>query len=177
MEKIIYKPISGYENNYTISNTGTIKNIIRNTILKPTLRKEYLGVSLCKSNVKKTYNVHRLVAITFIENPENKPQVNHLDGNKFNNNAWNLEWSTSSENIQHAYDNGLNKFSDYAILKLKERFCKKIIDVETGIIYLSINEAAQLNDLNNKTLSSKLSGRTKNNTNLQYLKITGELPD
>ena len=57
----------------------------------------------------KTYKVHRLVAICYIENPNNLPQVNHIDGNKTNNHVSNLEWCTASYNTQHAYDNGLAK--------------------------------------------------------------------
>ena len=63
-------------------------------------------------NGKRTYT-HRLVAEKFIPNPENKPQVNHIDGKKWNNHVSNLEWNTVSENVQHAYDNGLNECSEY----------------------------------------------------------------
>ena len=58
-------------------------------------------------NVSKTYDIHRLVALHFISNNHNKPQVNHKDGNKLNNNYKNLEWCTSKENVNHAIKNGL----------------------------------------------------------------------
>ncbi len=60
---------------------------------------------------QKVVQVHQLIARTFIPNPDNKPQINHIDGNKENNNVTNLEWCTASENLKHAYKNGLNKGS------------------------------------------------------------------
>ena len=79
-------------------------------ILKPTARKDgYLRVSLCKGGIKKSYLLHKLVAETFIDNSGNKAQINHIDGNKFNNTTKNLEYCTQSENIKHAYKNGLMK--------------------------------------------------------------------
>ncbi len=69
--------------------------------------KGYLRVTLYKDGSRKNFLIHRLIATHFIPNPENKPQVNHIDGNKINNNIDNLEWVTPSENTQHAYDTGL----------------------------------------------------------------------
>ena len=102
--------IPGYEGLYKVSRVGDITSykrkqpIVMKTFISPT---GYLHLELKKDNVKKNYRVHRLVTQTYIDNPENKPQVNHIDGNKLNNSIENLEWCTSSENNKHAYKSGL----------------------------------------------------------------------
>lgn len=85
----------------------------KGVILKQTLnQKGYYCVTITFENHKqKVFEVHRLIAKTFIPNPENKSQVNHIDGNKTNNNIENLEWVTAQENIVHAFKHGLNKGS------------------------------------------------------------------
>ena len=99
---------------YTIDKNGNVFSIRKNKYLKPYLDRKngYLSVALHKDGTHKNYRVHRLVAETFISNPSNLPQVNHIDGNKLNNNVENLEWCTSQQNIQHAWTNGLNYISE-----------------------------------------------------------------
>jgi len=104
----IWKDIKGFEGMYQASTCGHIRNSRTGHIMSPCLnRKGYPQTSLWKNKKGHSKTIHRHVAETFIPNPENKPQVNHIDGNKLNNNIDNLEWNTSNENIQHAYDNGL----------------------------------------------------------------------
>ena len=86
-----FKEIIGYEGWYWISNLGNVKSKFRQ--LKPCINKDgYYVVNLCKENHTKTFNVHRLVALHFIDNPNNLPQVNHKDECKTNNCVTNLEW-------------------------------------------------------------------------------------
>jgi hypothetical protein len=107
----IWKEALGYEGIYSISNFGRVKSFKskKERILKPSLNgRGYLKVSLSNSNILyKTEKIHRLVAKAFIPNHGDKPQVNHKDGNKLNNNVKNLEWSTELENMTHACENKL----------------------------------------------------------------------
>lgn len=111
----IWMPIEGYEDRYEVSNTGKVRSLNyrmtgKKKELKPIMQgKGYHAVGLCKNGKMKWGKVHRLVADAFIPNPENKREVNHKDGNKQNNHADNLEWSTASENQKHAYRLGLKR--------------------------------------------------------------------
>ena len=105
----IWKPVVGYLGFYEISNLGRVKSLKdnlgrdRELILKPQKRKDgYFTIELKRS----TKFLHRIVAEAFIPNPENKPQVNHKDSNRENNQTGNLEWVTASENILHGYKYG-----------------------------------------------------------------------
>ena len=114
----IWKPIRGYEGLYEVSNLGNVRGLVRDwdnrtkairNMRQHVSKTGYLSLRLCKDGKTKLCKVHRLVAEAFLENPSSFPFVNHLDGNKLNNNVSNLEWCSASRNIQHAYDTGLKK--------------------------------------------------------------------
>ena len=116
----IWQKINGFENLYKISTYGRIKslgngkstnsNTKQERILKTNYSKTgYEKAKLFKDGKRYYFSVHRLVALTFLDNKENKKEVNHKDGIKCNNNVSNLEWVTSSENQLHAFKNGLQK--------------------------------------------------------------------
>lgn len=118
-EKDDWRDIAGFEGYYEISRNGVIRSKDRfverghkcrdkGRIIKINIQKGYYPmVGLSKNGKSHTKLVHRLLAIAFIPNPENKPQVNHKDGNKQNNELSNLEWATEKENIAHSFQTGL----------------------------------------------------------------------
>lgn len=128
-----WKDIKNYEGLYQVSNLGKVKSLertksngkglvkIKERILTQNITNwGYYRVALYKNGTRKYYKVHRLVAEAFISNPNNKEQVNHIDGNKLNNNVDNLEWNTRIENMNHTRVNGLcgnNMNSNYILLK------------------------------------------------------------
>lgn len=104
-----WKDIKGYEGLYKISNMGNVLSIKKNIILKTKKRRGYVAINLYKNKKLKTFNVHRLVAMAFIPNPQNLEQVNHLDCNKDNNKVDNLAWCTANENIAYKYSDKARK--------------------------------------------------------------------
>ena len=110
MSREEWKPVEGFEKYYHVSDAGKVKSLRSEIILKPRITIHgYKEVSLCVNGGRKSDRIHRLVAKVFCEKPDGCTDVNHIDGNKLNNSAANLEWTTKSKNSQHAYDTGLNK--------------------------------------------------------------------
>ena len=103
------KDVCGYEGLYKVDENGNVFSVRNNKLLKRMMFPSgYEYVHLCNGKGKtKLFRVHRLVAETFIPNPNNLPEVNHKDGDKLNNNVKNLEWCTNLENMRHSVETGL----------------------------------------------------------------------
>ena len=136
----IWKAIPGYEGLYEVSDFGRVKRIAGykckvDRVLKNKVTKDgYYETALCNGKKYKYIRTHRIVADVFCSNPQNKPEVNHKDGNKHNNRAENLEWVTPSENQKHAYRFGLHKVSGGAISNRKKIRCLEL-GVETDSLH------------------------------------------
>lgn len=164
----IWKEITGYEGYFEVSTLGNFrskdrivgykKGGTRNYPGKPlkteTILEGYQRIVLMKKGIKKRYMCHRIVAQEFIPNPNNKPYVNHIDGNPANNRVENLEWCTQEENEQHSI-NILGK-----TMKGKTN-PKRIKCIETGVIYSSMNKC--IINIGNKACVEGLSKAIKAN--------------
>ena len=149
MEKYIV--INEFDN-YAISNLGNIKNIKKGNILTPYLNTNgYLTYTFCQNGVKKTFRLHRLVALYFIDNPNNLPYVNHKDGDKTNNKVENLEWCTAKENDTHARSSGLKN--------QEKPIIAKNIETNETLTFKSVTEAGAFLGINKGTISKVLNGK------------------
>ena len=136
----VFKPIEGYEDLYEVSDEGNVRNKTTGRILKPSrTNRGYLCVYLCKDGIREFKSIHRLVAQAFLPNPDNYPQVNHIDENKLNNSVDNLEWCTSQYNIDYSQSKPVAQFSlDGRLLNTYKSACEAAR--QTGINRQSISE-------------------------------------
>jgi hypothetical protein len=160
------KLVNGYEN-YLISKSGLVYSIKAKKLLKPTIdKKGYCKVALYNKQGKLSISLHRLVALNYIENPNNKPQINHINGIKSDNKVSNLEWVTNQENAIHAIKSGLR---DEAHKKARIDNQKQVIHLESGIFYDSLKIACESLNINYGSARNYINRRGKNNFCLCYV--------
>lgn len=177
----IWKDLLGYENIYKISNIGRVKRLsytririhrngkkcidkFEDMFIKPVVSvRGYFVLGLYKNGKTKTVYLHRLIAIHFIPNPENKPQVNHINGIKTDNRVENLEWCTNKENVIHSYsvlknEAGMKGKFNIARSKRVQQF-----DLSGILIteFLSAKEASRLLNINHESICCCARGKTK----------------
>ena len=179
----IWKDVVGYEGMYQVSNLGNIKSLDRVvelksknqftgfTTLRPTKGKNiskvvntkgYYQIALYKNGVMKNKLLHRLIAEAFLPNPENKPTVNHIDGNKLNDNLDNLEWATSKEQQKHArtilgFNSVISKQCRQRQIELHQRKVKR----SDGVIFNSIKEASMGDENVRRHITEVCKGKRK----------------
>lgn len=172
----IWKDIIGYEGLYQISNLGRVQSLdrfIKRKRFSITLRegKElkqtitaagYLSITLSNNKIKTTFLVHRLVAIAFIPNPENKPDINHKKGIKTDNRVSEIEWCTKSENLTHAYKIGLrevvngikchySKLTEKQVLEIRELYANSNLNYNSIALIYYVKEQTISSIINKKT--------------------------
>ena len=171
----LWLPITGYDGQYEISNFGNVRSKksghFKNKS-KRILNKQYYATTLHINGFRKTFKIHRLVAMAFIPNPKNKPQVNHIDGNKLNNHANNLEWCTAKENMIHALKNGLLNsvgVSNYQT-NLTERDVQ-IIRWMSEIGCFSYEQIAEFLSITKSNVAHIVKGRSFKHLPIDYSKV------
>ena len=157
--------------NYLVSNLGNVrrKNASKNRSVRD--RKGYSTVDLYEDGNRSTKRVHRLVAEAFVENPNNKPEVNHKDGNKHNNRSSNLEWVTKKENCRHAWDNNLARPSFGMLGKANPNAGRKgrpFRICETGEVFNTLKECEEAINGNNRHINDCLRGRQNSHRGLHF---------
>lgn len=173
-----WRDVAGYEGYYQVSNHSRLRSLDRvvmwngfprkqpgKIMNNRTTRDDYITLDLCKEGKPKTFPLHRLIAIAFIPNPENKPEVNHINGIKYDNRIENLEWVTKSENRLHAYKTGLLPHLDKAfsynkgrtgVLSHSTKFCQctatgRVMPYQEAAKELGVNQSGFCKYMNGKS--------------------------
>ena len=161
----IWVPVKNYEGLYEINQGSVVRSLNKRNFHKIMPQRidrgGYWTVRLSNKGKDSTVYVHRLLGFAFLDNPENKCCINHIDGNKRNNDLNNLEWATMAENMQHAYRLGL-------IVDFPGK-CRKVIDKCSGAVFESIKMAADFYMIPYSTCKNYINGNRQNPTCLSYL--------
>lgn len=149
----MWKDIKDWEGLYEINELGQARNVKTKYLLPPTINSAgYSRVTLYRKGKGKHYLLHRLVAIHFLPNPDNLPEVNHKDGDKSHNYSANLEWCTRTQNERHSHQNGSKKYTPF-VVHFKDDTIKEYnftIDLATEI------------GVSKRTVMNYLTGKSKN---------------
>lgn len=180
----IWKPIPNYEGLYEASSLGRIRSVYRyNRILKPMISNSgYARVDLFKNKNRKQFSVHRLIAMTFISNPEGKKAVNHIDENKLNNCIDNLEWVTHKENCN--FGTAIKRRLMHTNYDMRDRswqtaehyeqvsitMSQPVICVETGKVYRNCRVASEDTGYPARSISRWINGKKQKAGKLTFRK-------
>lgn len=165
-----WKDIPSYEGYYQISTDRRVKSLkryvehprfgrqlVHEKIIKSHRNyRGYVIVLLSKNTIKKTLQIHKLMALAFLPNPECKKTINHKNGIRHDNRLDNLEWATNSENQKHAFKYG----------KQYTHNARLVLDMQSGVFFYSIREAARSKSISYHSLSDRLTGKCENNSYL-----------
>lgn len=166
----IWNTVPFYQGYYEVSDSGNFRSVdrivngphgsrlMKGKMLNIRVNKDgYVHAHFCKEGVNKAFSAHRIVALAFINNPMNYPEVNHKDGNKQNNHKDNLEWCTTSQNLAHSFAIGLR------ISSRNQGFNIQQVSLAGEIIgsFGSINEAARVTGIHKAGISKALRGKVK----------------
>ena len=156
-----WKFVYGYPH-LIVSSTGKVRSLLSDREITPFIsNRGYQRVTLCKDGKSKIFHVHRLVAEAFVPNPNGYDTVDHIDGNKLNNNADNLQWLSRGSNIRKAGD-------------ARWKGAKPIICVETGKVYKSVHQASKELHIAVATISAIAKGEYKSYHKLSFKYYKGE---
>lgn len=162
-----WRDVKGYEGLYQVSNLGRIKSLSNKSnhketkILSLSKVQGYMHVALYKNSKQKIYKVHRLVAMAFLNNPLNLPQVNHINGKKDDNTISNLEWISAKDNARHAHRIGLAHAQKGAENNRSKKVIQMSMDNKPIVIFYGMREAERVTGIGHSYISLCCRGKMK----------------